>query len=353
MIAYYLIFLAIAGCFLFSKAKIDKEKSAIFSSKDSIALKGFFAMIIIFHHVGQSYFHSNKFINYLGGIGVGVFFMLSAYGLFKSTEKNNFNYAKRLFLVKIPKLYLFQCIVNVIYCGIFNHFSSSLKEILIHIFNFDVFFGYSLTNWNSWFITTILIIYVLFAICLLFSKLIKKTQHKKYFIISVCSFIITLVYILTMNGIFKFPVLYVRCLLCFPLGLFVACFESAIIKLKEHKITHLISTVFFFGMIILSYFFIPDEHIITIFVCCLLVLLSIILDFSYSKTMIFIGKISLEIYLFHGIFTAKIPITDNICYYMLAVIGSAIIVSFIVHTIKEFIVNLVKSSLIKKKKEDI
>lgn len=353
MIAYYIIFLAIAGGFLFSKAKIDKEKSVILSSKDSIALKGFFAMIIILHHIGQAYFGSSQFVKYLGGIGVGVFFMLSAYGIFKSAEKNDFKYSKRLFLVKIPKLYLLQCLVNVIYCGIFNHFSSSPKEILIRIFNFDVFFGYSRANWNSWFITTILFIYVLVAVCLLFSKLIKKTQHKKYFIISVCSFIITLVYILTMSGIFKFPVLYVRCLLCFPLGLFVACFESAIIKLKEHKITHILSILFSFGMIILSYFFIPDEHIITIFVCCFIVLLSIILDFSYSKTMIFIGKISLEIYLFHGLFTAKIPVTDNICYYILAVVGSSIIVSFMVNTITKFIEKHIKSLLEKKKKEDI
>ena len=79
--------------FMFAKSKIDRQKNQFFSKRDSLVLKGFLSIIVILHHIGCQYdFGDISFFNAkMGGIAVGIFFMLSAYGLLKSCEEHNYN----------------------------------------------------------------------------------------------------------------------------------------------------------------------------------------------------------------------------------------------------------------------
>lgn len=318
--------------------KTTQNKPQIFSTKDSLVLKGFFAIFVALHHLGQQCnVFDFAFLNQnMGGIAVGMFFLLSGYGLMKSCEKNDFNYLKRMVLTKIPKLYLIQVVVNLIYFLVFMPKGTAL-EIILRIFNFDIFFGFDRMNPYSWFMTTILFCYVMFAFSLLLLKIFKP-KNKKLFVLLVASFLILSLYFFKLSSI---DWVYFRSLLCFPLGLFVFFFEPKILKLMSNKKIFALNLIFLGLAFLVSCLFLNEPIPATLF-CVFFVICCCRLDFSNNKLGAFLGSISLEFYLFQLMFFAIFSQNANLIPLCLSVFGATIIVSFFAHKIFEVLSKLLK-----------
>lgn len=232
------------------------------------------------HHLGLQIILPKFFstINgYLDGIAVGVFFFLSSYGLVQSYLKNKENYYKKIFLVKIPALYLIQISVNLIYYLCFEiNLKLTAVNILVRIFNLDIFFGFSRINAYSWFITTILLIYLAFGITLLLTKLLKKfIKSDKLFIAISFTICIFISYFLVF--VFHFNSLYVRSILCFVMGLWYGLYYVKINKILQIKQVYYVIFFITISLILISFFFnllISNEHAISLLICLLVVILS-------------------------------------------------------------------------------
>lgn len=263
----------------------------------------------------------------MGGIGVGVFFMLSAYGLLKSSEKHQFNYIKRL-LIKIAKLYLIQVVVNLIYYLVFRP-SDTAVNIALRIFNLDIFFGLGRMNVYSWFITTILICYILFLFVIIASKLIKD-GHKKLFVSITTSALIIAFYIVQLFT--PLESLYVRSILCFILGIMLFLFEKSLFDLLSDRLMYIVSLVSLIVLVVISNMLLP-ELFVSLFVCMLIIVISRHLSFGGSTVGLFIGEISLGMYLFQLMFFNLIDVPKGMLYYFLGVFGATVVVSYIAHNV--------------------
>lgn len=104
------------------RLKDVNQSNVFFSKSDSNILKGFSAMLVILHHIGQQFdvrsYDSLNINGNVGGIAVGIFFMLSAYGLIKAANSNE-KYYRKVFLIKIPVLYVYQVLMNTVYYFLF------------------------------------------------------------------------------------------------------------------------------------------------------------------------------------------------------------------------------------------
>ena len=275
------------------------------SKNETDILKGFFALCVILHHLGQQNGLDGIFgsINgCLGGIAVGAFFFLSSYGLVQSYLKDKANYYKKIFLVKIPVLYLIQVSINLIYFLCFELNSGlSLTNILVRIFNFDIFFGFSRMNGYSWFITTILFVYLAFGFILLLSKLFKKYIKNNNLFIAI-SFTISIFISYCLVVALNFDTLYIKSIFCFLLGIWYSLYYVEINKFLQNKKVYYLSLITTIALIPIFFFFvnvfvISIEHTISLLICVLIIILSQKMTVESNKTYLFLGKISLAIYL--------------------------------------------------------
>lgn len=336
-IAFVLLFISIR--------KKPNCETGFFNKKDTNILKGFSAIMVLFHHIGQRFQVENydviNFNGNMGGIAVGVFFMLSAYGLFKSHLSNE-KYYKKIFLVKIPILYIYQVLINTLYYLLFFK-TSNLKtsETLLRIFNLDIFCGLDRMNGYSWFITTILIVYLLVGVILFIAHLLKnKISRPRMFLAIASTFIITLLFFVV-----KFtPIssLYHRSIFCFVIGTIICLFEKEIVDFLKNKKYYILLTIFTIIWASISFAFFSERDV-SLSICVLLALLASKITFGENKLYYFFGVISLEIYLLQLIFFNYININlELIC--ALSITGSTIITSYLLNlifTTTKKIINLI------------
>ena len=337
--------------FMFSDSKIDKQKKQIFSSSDSLILKGFFALLIIIHHIGCQFdFGDISYFNAkMGGVGVAVFFLLSAYGILKSCEKHDYNYLTRLVFVKLLKLYLFQVAVNFFYYLILTP-AGSTTDLLIRILNLDVFFGLGRINDFSWFITTILLCYLGIALSLIIMKLFKIKKRKLFLGLSVIATTLIIGFCF-----YKFLVsnFYHRCIIGFIVGATLFIFEEKLIKLLSNKTVYV---CLFIPLTLLSIFSLIwlNEETSALFVCLLLITAFKYVSLGENKIGSFLGKISLSIYLMQYMFFVFIPKND-ILVYSFSIIGGTIVTAFIATIVLNFFVkalNYINNLIVKSKNKN-
>lgn len=132
--------------------------------------KGIAAILIILHHLSQrvTVFGILSLMNYVGFILVSVFFFLSGYGLmfgvlYKPNYLDNF-FKKRVMTIMIPYWIVnsFKILFDMIY-GI----KHNIFDYILSYLGIDVITG-------TWFVTSILIFYLLFFVAF---KFFKKNQY--------------------------------------------------------------------------------------------------------------------------------------------------------------------------------
>lgn len=276
------------------KAKIYSigEFNAEFLSKaNTDIIKGVSVILVILCHISMftktDCAMSKIFID-TGLLAVAIFFFVSGYGLMSQFQKKE-NYLKGFILNKIIRLYLIFFISNIIVTIINNIFLGTgygIKHIII-----SSLYGNFANGRELWFVAAILFFYLSFYIAFKFLK-------DKGSIISIC--IAPIIYIILCKFLGKGTWWY-NTVFCFIVGVLASLYKDKVFNsLKEKYILNLALSIISFVVTMFLYtrgynklqFIIP---IIFIYLVCVLLMK---VDLK-SKSMSFINKISLEMYLVH------------------------------------------------------
>lgn len=264
-------------------------------------LKGFLSLGIVFHHLTHWVTTGEEFSNfgYMGTYVVSVFFFLSGYGLYIQNERkedylDNF-LSKRLSRILIP--FIFISSIYLIYRNING-------QALTITFFVDLFKKGSTVIYNGWFVNIIILMYVFFYISFkMFSNrtisiLINTILIVVYIVLAIrleygfwwynssLPFVLGLLWAKNKNSIDEILNKYYFIILVCITGLLFISHQYSFVLKKLHIVD---SVSYGFAANI-------DNIIFTIF----FILMVRKIDFS-NKYLLFLGKISFELYMIHGL----------------------------------------------------
>lgn len=291
-----LFFLALL-CSICTYVRIKKAASPIefkpFDLNASLSLRGILAILIVCHHIGQRFSTTPMcvFINW-GTPLVALFFLISGYGLMVSYKKKGDAYLSHFLKHRYSQLLPDFLILTILCIGIlifFNH--KTFSYILYELSKGNP------PHPNSWFIYAIFILYLVFYWA-------AKSSHTYKQIIIKCA----LLTILIMGALYglKFGSWWYYSMPSFVIGMILATYEGKILTLlKTRPFLTIFSLVGVLGfgavcskLIKSGLWAFPLTNILPI------IILFTIYTFGMfsNKVTRYLGKISLEIYLVHGIF---------------------------------------------------
>ena len=269
--------------------------------KSTTGLKGFLSLGIVFHHLSQWVTTGEEFSNfgYMGTYIVSVFFFLSGDGLYVQNERkenylNNF-LGKRLSRILIPFM-----VISSIYL-IYRNLNE--QELTISFF-VNLFKKGSTVIYNGWFVDIIILMYIFFYISFkMFSNrtisiLINTILIVVYIILAIrleygfwwynssLPFVLGLLWAKNKDYIDGVLRNYYFVILVLITGLLFLSHQYDVVYKKLHLVD------------IYSYAFLAniDNVIFTIF----FILITNKIDFA-NKYLLFLGKISFELYMIHGL----------------------------------------------------
>ena len=271
------------------------------SNKSTKSLKGLLALLIIFHHTSQKVTTGENFSNfeYMGRYIVALFFFLSGYGLYfqysnNATYMNNF-LRKRLVRIFIP-FYVF-IVIYVIY-------RATLGEVINVDFFISFWKDHSNIIYNGWFINSIIVLYVIFYVSFV-NKDSKIAEYKLVFLtlvyifwkayqdhgdweyVSIMAFLLGIFWMENRVSIDKFiEKNYFIFLVSFSILMYV--FRHYEVIMKNIGITN---KYIYYGIV---------GNLCTMIFVVYFLLLTNKLNFS-NKYLDFLGDISFEIYMIHGL----------------------------------------------------
>ena len=321
------------------KRKDNDNDIEVLDHKSTTCIKGMLSIFVLIHNLGLDYLQTlspdgdftgklwivKRVVEYIGGIAVGVFFFLSAYGILTSYKKNGNKFLIKLFFKNTIKLWLIAVSINLLeYLAFFKN-AFERKDAILRILNLDLFNHYNRMNRHGWFIATLLALYIVFIIIYFLSSLLKTEKKLK-----IASYIMASVPI----GFFVFTLIkdnggmYSREVWCFSLGIIYGLYKEKInVFLKKHyNLFFILSIVaYFIGLIL-------QEETASGALCLFFVMASFKYDFK-SPVSLFIGKISLGIYLFLHFSTIVLSsaFQTNVWYWMLINSGFIFMLSVILY----------------------
>ena len=280
---------------------IPKTDVDYLSNKSTKSLKGLLALFIIFHHISQKITTGENFSNfeYMGRYIVALFFFLSGYGLYFQYS-NNPTYMENFLKKRLVRIFIPFFIFIVIYVI----YRATLGEVVNVDFFLSFWKDHSNIIYNGWFINSIIVLYVIFYVSLV-RKDSKIAEYKLVFL--------TLVYIFWKayqnHGDWE----YVS-IMAFLLGVFWTKNRVSIDKLLEKNYFiflvsfSILMYVFHYYEVIMKIIGITNKYvyygivgnICTMVFVVYFLLLTNKLNFS-NKYLGFLGNISFEIYMIHGL----------------------------------------------------
>lgn len=302
-----LVFFAFAFIlpFLFIKRRDDNETEPILDKKTSLFIKGILCIFVMIHNLGLDYLPykfgngddykgwlwiTRRITEATGGIAVGLFFFLSAFGLFVSYKKYGNEFLKKLIFKNALKLWLVAVGINLLEFVFFFGNSFETGDAILRILNLDLFNNFNRMNRHGWFIASLLALYVIFAVTFyLFNKM---KNEKKLEIAAMIVIGITLILKL-LSIIFDRGGMYTRELPGFAIGIAYGLYYE---KVNEFSRKH------FTPIVIIS--------LIT-YICCLfhyepaatwaacLLVITVLQKYKFNNKVVeYLGSICLGIYLF-------------------------------------------------------
>lgn len=338
--------------FVFYKTSVVRPCNQInteyLSLDNCLSYRGVAAIVVLLHHAAlvneKTDIFLFKFFAVVGYLSVAIFFFLSGYGVMKkymmdeNYEKNFLK--KRMSSILIP--YTFFLILYWLYKCLYSYVSP--KEVLNSYIT-----GLPIVQ-NSWYVVVIFFFYILFFL----QMKIFKRQYK-YFVLS--GIIIDFAWIFLCRklgyGIHWYNTTHV-----ILIGFLWAMKEA---EIKERILKHtklhiymvaallLLLLFCFFGISIQKkiLFFIPAEYltfVYSVYTSIIFILFVFLFNLRLQTGNYFqkwIGKISFELYLIHGLFldlfkNKYIPIESPALYVFLSLILS-IVSAFLIHNALKFI----------------
>lgn len=312
--------LLFAVFFLLFLYKIKFGVSDEFMSKDyTTSLRGVCALAIMLCHIRITNFAPLNVFNYLGNPIVGIFFFLSGYGMLTRIKQIGIDNYMNGFILKrcVPLFveYIFVWIFNFVCMFLVSGNFNFLKEIITP---------------HSWFIIMIEVLYIVFYIGY---KLFK--DNLKGLIIFVTIFELAVIIALSAFGVDE---CWYLSLLCFSGGMIYS-----VVNLNEKKTLPLI-----FGFGVLAVVATGAEYVLSdkpkivvlwaliynVSVLSLAIVALSVGRYVRFKNPVFelCGKMSLEIYLFHGVFQFVFkeikPIYNNSLLYGAMIILCTLLMSY-------------------------
>lgn len=328
-------------CFLY-KIQIKKNEEEYLSLEYTKYLKGILALIVVFCHIQYDRINLPifKVFNYVGDFAVALFFFLSGYGLMSQYIKKRQEYLKDFLSKRILKLIIIYVVFIVIYT--LTYFANGTFKTVNDLLK--VIFSKKLIVAHSWYIIDILILYLIFWI----SAKLFKNNYKK---------IILSILILSILGIILFIGLgYSECwyvsILSFVLGMIYKECQEEIEKI-DNKTIYLcfgIGLLVFLGLqfmigkipniLIQKYIMSFIKNFACI--CFVIIVVNIGKKVQFKNPIYeFVGKISLELYLIHGlyenIFKNITIISNSNLIYGILVLGISVFTAYLIHKLNMLI----------------
>ena len=344
----FFILLLLLPC-LAIKKRTDSD-APILDSRSTTCIKGVLCLFVMFHNLGLDYKGNTPIMELIcehaGGVGVGLFFFLSAFGIVRSYQKNGNKYLLKLIFVHTIKLYVISVVINLLIYFTFFKGALTTQDMWLKILNLDVFNNFNRMNRHGWYISTIIAMYLIFAlIYFLCSKL--KTNNK--FIIAGIILSLIAVGFRVTAWIADKGGMYTRELPTFAIGVMYATFYDEFNKFfnKYFTLTFILCFIgFWIGFFTL-------EIIATYCSALLIIILSQKITYE-SKVTYFLGKICLGVYLFLYFSTLVLqPYLTNPYWWMLLNAGFILELSVALYGVQILIskgITLVKSQAKKKTK---
>lgn len=315
------------------------DETDYLSVESGRCLRGALAVCIMLHHIAHTVNGGVMFVAFrsIGFFVTAVFFFLSGYGLQKSYLKSD-NYRDKFLLKRLPKILIPYIIVSVI-VWVIRAIDGRVETPLMILKNLRM--GDPIVP-NSWYIVCILIFYVVFYFLMLICKKRK------------CAMIIGAAVWYLLYAVFCIRIGYTKhwynTTHCLIVGMLWASYEDGIIAfLKKHYVSSLICIAALFVAAFAGKTFVrvdlPFVSAIKIkggleiisSACFVVLLVILLLKFkAQNRVLSYLGSISLEIYLMHGILIVlwhdKAGLeTKNEFIYVLITVASTVAISALLH----------------------
>ncbi len=288
---------------VFKKSEWNEE---VLSLEQTKAIEAFAAICIMFHHMAQKtcayWMDSDYIVNGLnpfvmtGYLFVAIFFFFSGYGLIKS-YKTKENYLQRFLPKRLSPLFVAAVLIGFVFLSARVGMKENVR------FQFFSFGEPRQINPNGWFPIAITVLYIGFYLSYRFCK------NKKVALGLTCA--VALAYIVYCD-FFLFGTWWYNTIPAFCAGLIFAEYEKPFIQsIKKHYILNVI--ILCVLNVVFIYFSVQHSREYNRFVQLLsqmassvtFVLLLIVLGLKVkigNKALAFIGGMTLELYLIHGLF---------------------------------------------------
>jgi len=341
-----IIFLIGIICLIIKRKSIFNANNDVLDKYNSNKIKGLLALLIIIHHL-SIYIKDTillKVFTIVGVIAVSAFFFYSGHGLMTSYLKKE-NYLKDFLNKRIMKIVI-PYIIAIIFTILVYLLTGQLTPR--KIFN-SLVEGEPVVRF-SWYMLAIISLYVVFYLS---AKFLKKKK-----MINIAVFGGTILYCIVVNNILGFNNWWVNSCFAFFIGIYWASYkEKYAITLKDkNKIIRyaIMLSIILFAIIGIQFFTsgyaimdiindtdladdimrepIPVINMNIICIALLFVLFTILEKMRLNdKVFTFLGNISFEIYLYHGL---VMYLLRNPCFYcridylyVILVIGLSIILA--------------------------
>lgn len=307
----------------------------------TVAIRGICAIEIMIGHIGVETNNKWLFANRKAGILiVGVFFLLSGYGLMysafhKADYFKNF-LTKRIGVILLPAylMYIFRLMREIFI------YKESVSAGYIIKYIFLMYFPVKL----NWYITEIIVLYVLFFILY---------RNKKYKIANILLILASVVFIV-MAGILGLNNPWYGSTMCFSIGILFMQMEEKILEwMRKHYVTAVVVSSIIMAIGIISFFKLGEEsyfgNIIgrniassAFAILVILILCKITIGNFLSS---YLGKISYELFLVHPYIITIISI-ENPVLFTLVCVAVSVIFAIVLKFISNWIIKLYRTVII-------
>lgn len=340
---------------LFRRREVFSQNRDPLAPEHSTAIRGLLAVTVVLHHLSLTATHAVLFriFTLAGIVCVSVFFFYSGYGLMVGLLKKA-DYLRGFFSRRVLRIAFFYLLSNlVIWYGFqLTHYKYTLSEIQHGLVTGDPFTPY------SWYVLTLLILYVLFYICA------RLFQSPGRILVALAGGVFA--YYLMVTSQFSWPSWTVDSCLAFVLGAAAAVYRrqerpfgcrlrlllpaaaasgvaltlaACIPAFRNWAATGLPSGPLF------SYQLATPLGALGINLLCLVAVVLCLRLFHYlslpEPLFSFLGRISFEIYLYHGLVMrlvrSEVFYVSSDLLYLIAVFAITIPLAWVMHRLGEFL----------------
>lgn len=317
-------------CLFLSMIAFRKQTHEDYLSLGSFtALKGFMAMVVVFHHLAQIMPEEGycfRLFTDIGPYAVAVFFLLSGFGLstqFRAKGKAYFDgYFKKL-LLKIVLPYFVMNLIYYFFRGIVLGEGLTLASILS-----DASRGVTLVT-HSWFIIAILLFYTAFYLCF--------RVCRNSWLANILIYLLVFAYVCACKRL-EFGYWWYQSSLAFGVGVTWGCYQDRLGEPTRKSYP----AILYAGALLLWVLIRPmssEAHVlIALLRTALFAVLAVLIGRKAkydSRPLEFLGKRSLEIYMVQGL--VMLLLRSNLCYiksdfwYAAAAVAGSVLLGCLLH----------------------